>query len=133
MRSRRSILRPVLLLAALAALWPSVLIVPAVAAGDPAAGRQVFQTRCMICHSPVAGRNMVGPTLFGIVGSKSAEVPNYNFSPVLRGLNVTWDDATLDRWLTNPRAMAPGTKMSFTGIPDAQQRANLIAYLATLK
>ena len=111
----------------------SVMSTPAFAAGNPAAGQHIFQSRCSICHSPMAGQNRVGPTLFDIVGSKSAAVPKYNFSPVLLALKVTWDDATLDKWLTNPRAMAPGTKMSFAGLANPQQRADVIAYLATLK
>ncbi len=106
---------------------------PAQAAGDAAAGRQVFQTHCSICHNVAPGRNSVGPSLFGIVGSKSAAVPGYNFSPALRALNATWDEATLDKWLSGPRAMVPETKMSFSGLKDAKQRADVIAYLATLK
>ena len=133
MSSQQAIVRPNLRLVVLVLLCASAWIGSALAAGDPTEGRLAFQARCMICHSPAAGRNMVGPTLFGILGSRAAEVPNYNFSPALRGLGVTWDSATLDHWLANPRAMAPGTKMSFSGIADAQQRADLIAYLATLK
>lgn len=108
-----------------------VLSSPAVAAGDPAAGQRLFQRHCSICHSPQPGGDSVGPTLFGIVGSKSAAVAGYNFSPALRALGVTWDEATLDKWLSGPTI--PGSKMLFAGLKDSQQRADLIAYLATLK
>ncbi len=108
-----------------------VLNTPAAAAGDPAAGRQIFQTHCSMCHSPQSGQNGIGPALFGIVGTKSAAVAGYNFSPALRTLGVTWDEATLDKWLSGPSI--PGTNMLFAGLKDGKQRADLIAYLATLK
>jgi cytochrome c2 len=114
------------------ALLPAV-ISPAAAAGDPAAGKQVFETACSICHSPQQGRNMIGPTLFGVVGRKSAAVDGYNYSPPFKALGVTWDEATLDKYLTGPRAMVPGTKMTYAGLKDDKKLADLIAYLATLK
>lgn len=129
--------RPIVALAwLLAATGGTVLpavISPAEAAGDPAAGKQVFETACSICHSPQQGRNMIGPTLFGIVGRKSAAVEGYNYSPPFKALGATWDEATLDKYLTGPRAMVPGTKMTYAGLKDDAKRANLIAYLATLK
>ena len=125
----------VLMLGSLVVLANSVVLpslsVSAAAAGDPAQGLQVFRENCSMCHSPNPGRNGVGPTLFGIVGSKSAAVPGYDFSPALRALGVTWDEATLDRWISGPTV--PGSNMLFAGIKDAPQRANLIAYLETLK
>ncbi len=106
---------------------------PVQAAGDAAAGKQVFETQCSICHSPQQGRNMVGPSLFGVVGRKSATEAGYNYSPPFRALGVTWDEATLDKYLAGPRAMVPGTKMSYAGLKDDKKLADLIAYLATLK
>lgn len=103
-----------------------------VRAADVAAGKKVFN-KCAVCHSPVAGKNNVGPSLFGVVGRKSASAPGYNYSDALKASNKTWDAATLDAWLTGPQKLVPGTKMTFPGLPNADDRANVIAYLATLK
>ncbi len=106
---------------------------PAQAAGDAAAGKSVFATQCSICHAVQQGRNMVGPSLFGVVGRKAAAEAGYNYSPPFKALGVTWDEATLEKYLTDPRAMVPGTKMTYKGLEDEAKRDNLIAYLATLK
>jgi cytochrome c len=102
------------------------------AAGDPAAGKIVFN-KCAICHSPQAGVNKVGPSLHGIVGRHSASIPNFNYSPAMKGVNVTWDVEHLNTYLTDPQAMVPNTRMIFPGLKDEADRQNLIAYLATLK
>jgi cytochrome c len=101
-------------------------------AADVAAGKKVvFQ--CAICHTAVKGRNSIGPSLFDVVGRKAASLPGYNYSDALKASNKTWDEKTLDVWLTNPQKLVPGTKMTFSGLPSAEDRANVIAYLATLK
>jgi cytochrome c len=102
------------------------------AAGDAAAGKTVFN-KCKSCHSDVAGKNGVGPSLFGVVGRASASEAGYKYSDAVTNLKVTWDAANLDKWLTSPKAMAPGTKMTFPGLPAQADRDNVIAYLATLK
>jgi cytochrome c len=102
------------------------------AAGDPAAGKIVFN-KCAICHSPQAGVNKVGPSLHGIVGRHSASIPNFNYSPAMKGVNVTWDVEHLNTYLTDPQAMVPNTRMIFPGLKDEADRQTLIAYLATLK
>ena len=104
----------------------------AYADGDAAAGKSVFN-KCAICHSPAPGKNSVGPSLFGVVGRHSASVEGFKYSDAMKAANKTWDEATLDVYLTDPKAMLPGTKMTFPGLPKAEDRANLIAYLATLK
>jgi len=101
---------------------------PAAAAGDADKGKVIFN-KCMICHSLQTGVNKIGPSLHGIVGTKAAEVPNYTFSPALMKSGLTWDDATLDKWLTNPRKLVPGTKMIFPGLPKEEDRQDVIAYL----
>jgi len=100
-------------------------------AGDAAAGKQAFTT-CGACHSTEPGVNKTGPSLAGIVGSKSGAVPGYNFSPALKAANITWDEQALDKFLKNPLADVPGTKM-VVGVPDAGRRQDIIAYLQTLK
>jgi cytochrome c len=105
---------------------------PGLAAGDAAAGKQVFTTTCGACHSTEPGVNKIGPSLAGIVGSKSGAVPGYNFSPALKAANITWDEQTLDKFLENPSADVHGTKMVIR-VPNAENRQNIIAYLETLK
>jgi cytochrome c2 len=101
-------------------------------AADAAAGEAVFKSQCSICHSVQAGRNQVGPSLAGIVGRKAGQVPNFHYSPANKDSDLTWDEATLDRYLTSPRTVVPHTIMTYGGLKDADKRANLIAYLATL-
>ena len=101
-------------------------------AADPAAGQQIFKARCGICHSVAAGVNGVGPTLFGVVGRSAGSVPGFQYTADHKKLGVTWDAATLDKYLTNPRAMVPDTTMIYAGLKDDAKRADLIAYLETL-
>ena len=105
---------------------------PALAA-DAVAGAKVFKTQCAVCHSPAAGKNLVGPSLFGIVGRKASSAPGFKYSAANKASAVTWDAATLDKYLPNPRAFIPGTTMTFAGLKNDTQRADLIAYLTTLK
>ncbi|MDE8653017.1 c-type cytochrome [Novosphingobium album (ex Liu et al. 2023)] len=100
---------------------------PSQAAGPPAA---FFQ--CASCHSVEPGRNGIGPTLFGIVGSKAGEVPGYAFSEPLARSGIVWDRATLDQWLQGPMKMVPGTKMVIS-VPNPEARKAVIDYLETLK
>ena len=127
-------------MAKLAARYLAVLVGAAVLgtvgtaqAADPAAGKSAFNSYCSICHSPQAGRNMVGPSLFGVVGRKTGSVPGFHYSPANQNANITWDEATLDKYLQAPRTVIPGTTMTYGGLKDDAKRADLIAYLATLK
>jgi cytochrome c2 len=117
-------------------LAASVLIamgaVSSARAADADAGKRVFN-KCAVCHSPVAGKNGVGPSLFGVVGRKSGTEPGYNYSDAMKGANKTWDEATLNAYLTDPKSVVPGNKMSFAGLPNADDRASVVAFLATLK
>ena len=101
-------------------------------AADPAAGQKVFKAQCGICHAVVAGENGIGPTLFGVVGRRSGSVPGFNYTADHKKLDVTWDAATLDEYLANPRAMVPDTSMVYAGLKDDAERADLVAYLETL-
>lgn len=97
------------------------------------AGQSVFKHDCAICHDVAPGKNKIGPSLAGVVGRSAGSVPNFHYSDGNKGSGLTWDVATLDRYLAGPRAVVPGTTMSYGGVKDAQQRKDLIAYLATLK
>jgi cytochrome c len=101
-------------------------------AQDANAGVKVFQTYCGVCHTVQPDRNLVGPSLFGVVNRPSGHIPGFHYSEANRKSGLTWDAATLDRYLTAPRQVVPGTLMTFPGVKDAKQRADLIAYLATL-
>ena len=85
-----------------------------------------------MCHATEAGQNKIGPSLAGIVGSKSGTVPGFDFSPAMKNADITWDDANLDKYLANPTGFVHGTKM-FVNLPSESDRQNVIAYLNTLK
>jgi cytochrome c len=101
-------------------------------AADPAAGEKIFKTQCGICHAVAAGENRIGPTLFGVVGRRAGSVPGFNYTADHKKLDITWDAAILDKYLTNPRAMVPDTSMVYAGLKNDAERADLIAYLETL-
>jgi cytochrome c len=102
-------------------------------AQNASSGRQLFQSRCSICHSAQPGRIVVGPSLFGVVGRHSGRMPGFEYSAANLQSNLTWDPATLDRYLSNPQQLVPGTLMTFSGLRNPQQRADVIAYLETLR
>lgn len=87
---------------------------------------------CKSCHSVVKGQTVVGPSLFAVYGTRAGDVPGYAFTPDLKASGLVWNDATLDKWLTNPVALVPGTRMGYAGQPDPAKRAQIIAYLKTL-
>jgi cytochrome c len=115
----------------------SVLILAATTAGpswaqDTAAGEAIFKTRCQSCHTAApGGAPGVGPNLSGLVGRKAASTA-FSYSSALKASGLTWDRKTLDAFLTAPSQLVPGTRMVIS-VPDGKQRADLIAYLATLK
>jgi len=101
-------------------------------AADVEAGKIDFK-KCALCHTTEEGKNKIGPSLFGIVGRKSASLDNYNYSEAMKKFDHTWDAETLDTYLSDPRGTVPGTKMIFPGIKDKTERDDVIAYLETLK
>ena len=104
----------------------------ALAAGDRTAGKSVFASHCAVCHSTNPGENKTGPSLAEIVGGKSGAVPGFHFSNAMKNADVTWDDANLNKFLANPTGFIHGTMM-FASLPDGSERADVIAYLHTLK
>jgi cytochrome c len=101
----------------------------AAAAGDPAKGANVFK-RCGACHVVDKEQNRVGPHLVGVVGRKAGGVESFKYSDAMKNSGLTWDEATLDKYLADPKGAIPGNKMAFPGLKNEQERADVIAYLA---
>ncbi|ODU20996.1 MAG: cytochrome C [Sphingomonas sp. SCN 67-18] len=97
--------------------------------GDARRGAALYETKCGACHSLDANR--IGPSHRGVFGRKSGAVPKFAYSPALKKANLSWNAATLDRWLANPVATVPGTRMGFR-LPAPQDRADVIAYLKSV-
>jgi cytochrome c2 len=95
-------------------------------------GQDVFTDNCAVCHSPDSGTNKLGPSLFGVVGRKAGAVADYTYTPATKNSGITWDAASLDKYITNPQGVIPGTKMLFPGIKSADDRKALIGYLSSL-
>jgi cytochrome c len=102
----------------------------AMAQGQPATPA-VFAP-CSVCHS-VDGGNGVGPSLKGVVGRKAGTLPGFRYSRGMRASTVVWDAVSLDKYLTDPQSLVPGNVMPFAGVIDPKARAELIAFLQTLK
>jgi cytochrome c len=100
-------------------------------AADAAHGEHVF-AKCSPCHAKnnTAG---LGPGLLGVVGRQAGSTPGFRYSRAMKTSNIVWDDKSLDAFITAPQKALPGTTMPFSGLPDEQERVDLIAYLETLK
>lgn len=97
-----------------------------------ARGRQLFQA-CAACHSTQPGGAGLGPSLAGIVGRPAASVPGFTYSHAMKNAHLTWTQQKLLQYLADPQAVVPGNRMPYAGMPDANDRAALAAYLGTLK
>lgn len=118
--------RPVLIAAMLAVLTPL---------GASAEDLEIsFNDHCRECHSFLKGDNRLGPSLYGVVGRKAGTLPGYDYTQSMRDSGVTWDAATLDKWIADPDAVVPGNGMSppYSGITDPAIRKRIIAFLKTL-
>jgi cytochrome c len=104
------------------------------ASGDAAAGEKAAQGRCGTCHTFAQGEGVKqGPNLYGTVGEPIGKgKAGFAFSSALSGHGGDWSYENLNAWLTSPKAFAPGTKMSFAGLSNGQDRANIILYLKSL-
>lgn len=114
-----------------AALFLSAMFLGAtLALAQDADGETAYNNACRTCHSMKPGDNRLGPSLSGIVGAKSGSQEGFAYSSALKGGQITWDEATLDKFIANPDGVAAGNNMKpFTGISDAAQRATIIGYL----
>ena len=105
---------------------------PAIAAEDLGAGQEIYQAQCSACHSNQPGVNGIGPSLAGVAGRKAGSLSGFHFTPAITGSGLTWDAKTFIQFLADPSKLVPGTAMTVM-VPDETGRANLYAYLATLK
>ena len=114
---------------AAAALAVMAFAAPVLAADAPAAFAP-----CKMCHKVEAGANGIGPSLFGVAGSKAGTTAAaFKYSPAMTGAGKTWDDATLSAYLANPKDAIPGNKMVFAGVKSPDDIAAIVTYLKTLK
>ncbi len=118
----------------LAGVASALLLVAEPACADDQAdqGKHLFQQNCSICHSPEEGHNKIGPSLFKVVDRPAGSIDGFNYSDANRHSGIVWDLPSLDRYLKAPQMMVPGTRMTFPGLKDDQERAAVIAYLKTL-
>ena len=119
---------PLVVAAALGAALLLLAVKTALADGDPAKGKQIF-VKCQVCHSIAPGVNKIGPSLHSVVGRKAGTLQGYNYSDAMKNSGITWDETTLDNYLTNPRKAVPGTRMVFVGLSKEQDRQDVVAYL----
>lgn len=115
-------------------LVPATLAAIAICAGaaraaDVEAGRKVYNA-CKTCHVLEAGKKKIGPSLHGVFGRTAGTVDGFNYSPAMKASGIVWDDATMRRYLKNPKEMVKGGRMAFAGIKSDADLDNLIAYLA---
>lgn len=111
-----------------AVLAATATVAPAQAAGDPAKGKTVY-ARCAACHDLNTGATRLGPSMKGVLGRKAGAVAGFAYSPAMKAKGIAWNPQTLDAYLAAPAKYIPGNKMPFAGIPNPQDRADLIAYL----
>lgn len=101
-------------------------------AGDAEKGKSVFR-QCSVCHSAKEGENRVGPSLAGVIGRKAGEAPAFNYSKPMKESGLVWNEKTLSEYLEHPQQTVKGTRMAFPGLKNPKDRADIIAYLKTLK
>jgi cytochrome c len=94
-------------------------------------GKQAVEV-CLACHT-LDKSNGLGPSLIGVVGRAAGSIPAFRYSRAMRTAKIVWDEKTLDAYLADPQKVIPGNAMPFAGIPDRQERAEVIEYLKTLK
>jgi cytochrome c len=101
-------------------------------AANVAKGKSVFAAQCAACHSVAPGQNGIGPSLAGIYGKPAASTKGFMFSPALKSSHIVWTSAALDKFLANPQGDVAGTKMPYMGMPNAEKRADVVAYVKSL-
>ncbi|HJV61985.1 MAG TPA: c-type cytochrome [Albitalea sp.] len=128
---QNDLMRSALTLAA--ALLVTAASAPAHAAADAQRGMNTFTEECGDCHSPKPGKAKKGPPLFGVVGRAAATGPDFVYSDAMKQSGLTWTPDKIDAYITAPRKVVPGGKMKYDGLADAAARADVVAYLQSLK
>jgi cytochrome c len=108
------------------------LVVPGAQAQDAIRGKAVYEA-CVVCHKLEPKSNEQGPTLIRIIGRRSGALDDFRYSRAILRANIVWDEVTLDAYLADPQAYIIGMRMPFGGIADKAERADLIAFLKTLR
>ena len=114
----------------LAALLTSALLTAEIAhaQSDPKRGEKLFED-CRACHALEAGVQGVGPSLHGVFGRRAGALDDFRFSPVLKRSSITWTPQALESFIADPQKVLPANRMPYSGMPDARDRADLIAYM----
>ena len=99
---------------------------PSAQSGDPVAGKGIFERRCTGCHA--LEQNREGPKLQGVYGRTSGTAPNFSYTPELVKAAIVWDESSLEKWLSGPDNLVPGTAMDFH-VPNPAERRDLISFL----
>jgi cytochrome c len=111
----------------------AIVLAPSLASmGQDASPKLNAFDQCAACHS-TDGSNGTGPTLKGIFGRQSGTEPGFRYSRAMRSAGITWDEKSLDQYLSNPQEFVVGNVMPFSGVPDPAERASIVAYLRSLK
>lgn len=104
------------------------------AAGDAKRGANVFAEECGDCHSAVPGKDKKGPTLTGVIGRKAGSVASFaDYSEAMKASGIVWSVDRFDAYLTNPKKVVPGGRMKYDGLGDAAARADVLAFVQSLK
>jgi len=125
----RQTLAPIALILSSAMLSPTL----AHAAGDAKNGADVFAGECGDCHSPKEGKAKKGPPLFGVIGRKAGSVADFAYSDAMKAAGWAWTTDKVDAYITHPKKVVAGGKMKYDGLDDAAARADVIAYIQSLK
>lgn len=102
---------------------------PAFADGDPEEGKKIFR-RCQACHTVQEGQHRLGPSLHGVVGREAGTAEGFAmYSPAMKQSGITWTEDNVEEYLANPREFIAGNRMAFPGLPNEEDRENVVAYL----
>lgn len=101
--------------------------------GSAAAGAATFRINCSVCHAIAPERTIIGPSLYGVVGRHAGSLSNFRYSPAMMDSTVTWTEENIIEFLAAPTMKIPGTRMTFSGLADLEQRLDVVAYLKSLR